>query len=91
MATSSDITVWLYGTPIFSLSYSLGHKKINDTSHTTGRLTDISGYRPDPRSILESGKTYQATGVFAKETHEGNDITILRYIQIGDKKIAYIR
>jgi hypothetical protein len=92
MATTrtSDIYIWLYGTPVFSLSYS---EKLPETTDTLANFTDISGYRPDPRVSLERGKKYKVTGKFNRETnYNGEDIWILRTIVIdGIARFAYIR
>jgi len=87
---TSKCNVWLYGTPIFSLSYSTDPNiKYSDLAN----FTDASGYRPDPRDILEKNKKYKALCKFGRETnYNGQDIWILREIDIdGIYKFVYIR
>ena len=90
-----DIWIWLYGNPVFSLSYS--KDRYSDIS-TRGELTDITGYRPDPRDMLNKNKKYKAKGTFSRETdYNGDDLWILRNIIIEPDipiekiKMVYIR
>lgn len=87
---SDNLYIWLHGTPIFSLSYS------TSLPGSTGNLcnpTDITGYRPDPRDLLERGKKYKVVGKFTRETTgNGDDIWILKQIYMdGVLKFVYIR
>lgn len=82
-----EIWVWLRGTPVFSLSYN--GSETSDSEY----LTDISGYRPDPRDVLEPKTKYRVIGIFDRETnYNGDDIWILRrFIMPDGSKFAYTR
>ncbi len=81
--------VALYGTPVFSLVCVVDGKKIH---------TDMSGYRPDPRDWLQSGKNYKAIIELQRESILDIDIWIPRHIRIenfhegsDNLEIIYIR
>jgi len=93
-----DLSLWLYGTPVFSLSYipdgdDVRRYELQKSNTSIGNFTDITGYRPDPRDILKKNKKYKATGKFNRETdYGGKDIWILREVNIeGVAKFVYIR
>ena len=91
-----DVYIWLQGTPVFSLSYSktlLPTSSAGNDSTSLGNFTDVSGYRPDTRDVLEPNKKYKVTGIFNRETnYNGEDIWILRQIITnGVLKFVYIR
>ncbi len=77
--------IWLSGNPIFSLVYH--HQKLGNV------LTDVTGYRPDPRDKLIALKKHQAQLFFDQEIdYKGEKITILRKIKLADGQVlTYIR
>lgn len=87
---TTKLSIWLYGNPVFSLSYSHSSGKVY--KKILGEPTDISAYRPDPRDYLSTSTLYNGIGKFERETsQDGSDIWILREVKIEDKKFVYIR
>ena len=80
-------TVWLYGSPVFSLAYIdlVGGKHFE-------RYADLSGFRPAVQSHLEVGKKYVATLYFEYQTgNDGTRVRSLKSMDIAGKRFVYIR
>jgi hypothetical protein len=94
--------IWLYGNPIFSLSYSIPGHPPKDPN--LGIFTDVTGYRPDFRDYLDGAnpsrdyleesndnKKYKAILSFAKRTdYKGDDIWVLTKITTPHDKMVYV-
>jgi hypothetical protein len=80
-------TVWLYGSPVFSLVYLdlVGGQPFE-------RHTDLGGFRPCVTDHLEEGKKYMATLYFEYQiAPDGTKIRRLKSMDISTQKFVYVR
>ena len=80
-------TVWLHGSPVFSLVYIdlVGGKPFE-------RHADLGGFRPSLTDHLEEGKRYMATLYFEYQIGpDGTRIRRLTSIAIASQKFVYTR
>lgn len=80
-------TVWLHGSPIFSLAYIDLVKGKPFEMHA-----DLSGFRPSIAEYLEPDKKYTAVLRFERQTTPlGVEIRSLVGVDIASHKFIYIR
>lgn len=80
-------TVWLHGSPVFSLAYVdlVGGKPFE-------RHADLSGFRPSIADHLEVGKKYSALLFFEYQSgSDGTRVRALKTIKIADHLFVYLR
>jgi len=91
----------MYGTPVFSMLLLIDDPRVVGLVPRRGKdgveiFADLSGYRPDPKSIMVAGKKYSAMIKLQHESILDTDIWIPREIYIfgaGQETIVltYIR